>query len=1256
MPPHPGRDQAWLISRVHLAWAARYIYHGFWTPLQHNDLPTCPKRLCAEPELFAKAEAAWAKELAGSRKGGPNVIRSVWWQVAKAEIIEGSIYSAVSGLANTVGRPLFLRWTLLAMDPTNGYSLGAGLGYAGGLIAMMWLEGFTKAQAIQIVGADAPTLAASATMHLLGKKAVSISTGAGKAGAETALVGNDLIRSTQLLVFAGMLVIAVFALVGGFIFLLVDVGAVALSGILVFVLQLFITGSAATASKKYAKAMLTAADTTTAAIREMVDGAKVVKLQCWEQSYKSLIQKRREAELIQLRRLRLIKVAILGLGRCAPILANCVTFCVYWLTSGQLTAATIFPAMQVFQSMRVPFIIIPVAIPTLMQIGVSGKRLSAHLALPDQPAVNPIGGEDAANAAEKGGSDDGDVKLVVDDASLGWPKAVADEKEAAAAKTTAAAAAASKSTSTKSETYSNGTADTAEPPPPPTPAYTIPLNGTSLTVRGSELVAITGPVGCGKSTLLAACWGEAAILSGRLEVRSTADIGVIFQRPFVIGGTVLENILMGRPFDEERMAQTLRECALEEDMKQLPDAEKTHVGERGVTLSGGQQQRIAVARALYSRPQLLLADDPLSAVDARTQAVLLSTFTAFARGSGRAIMCSLNQPHHLNAFDRVVKIADGVATAGKAPTTTIAAPSDDTVDALPEAAPPPASAPAPAPEAAKASAPPAAKEAAAPSKAGAAEAKKSGGFDGKLISRYLSAMGPHVVTLYYLVLACSYSMYVIGDLHLTFWVGESRTPRLLNGTLATEADEQDNSLRYLAVYVSCSIGHVCFLVLSSTIWAYGGVRASRSLHSGTINRLAFAPLWWYDDTPSGRILSRYTSDIGIVDMQLSEEGDNFGQISMMCASLTGVMLVSSPVVAPVICVALVGFCIATVAVDRSNREVRRLSNNSVSPIISAMHEMRNGGPLIRAMGLQSFFRKRLAGYADEWSNFNYLFKAIQGFGFHVTNYLVVMIGAAMALYLVLTREERDPSLSALTLTYSLLLPYFATTVVHHFTMLRTAMASLERLLEYLHLPQERPRSLSADPEPSVWPKEGRITFCELSIRYRPELPPAVDGLSAVIEGGQKAGVVGRTGAGKSSLVLALFRLVEASGGKIEIDGVDVSQLGLGRMRNAVTIIPQDPTLHKGSVAHNLDPFGGHSEAEMLQVLQRTQLPESMLYTEVEKAGSNLSSGERQLLCFARALLQRRPILVLDEATSNLDADSDARIQALLRSEFDRRRS
>lgn len=179
------------------------------------------------------------------------------------------------------------------------------------------------------------------------------------------------------------------------------------------------------------------------------------------------------------------------------------------------------------------------------------------------------------------------------------------------------------------------------------------------------------------------------------------------------------------------------------------------------------------------------------------------------------------------------------------------------------------------------------------------------------------------------------------------------------------------------------------------------------------------------------------------------------------------------------------------------------------------------------------------------------------------------------------------------------------------------MASLERLLEYLHLPQEEALTLPADPEATAWPSCGKVEFKQLCVRYRPTLPNAVDGLTASIEGGQKAGIVGRTGAGKSSLILALFRLVEANGGSICVDGVDIATVGLERMRGAITIIPQDPTLHKGSVAHNLDPFEMHTEEELKVVLRRTQLPESMLHSEVEKGGANLSSGERQLLCFAR---------------------------------------
>ena len=724
------------------------------------------------------------------------------------------------------------------------------------------------------------------------------------------------------------------SLIGGICFLLiVDVGAVALTGLGMMVAVLIVSSKLAAQSKGYSKAMLGAADATVGALREMVDGAKVVKLQSWEPSYRDLIQRRREAELEHLRKIRLVTVVTMGMGRASPILANLVTFVVLFLTTGNFSAAVVLPTMQVFQSLRVPFIVLPMGLPMLVQIGVAAKRIATHLILPDQPPIallDPSAPEDAL--------------LAVESASLGWAKALADEVAAApppkeksgkeedkkkkkavvVGKGTLA-----KSTAVKVEMISTTTTDDASVPaepsaaapasaapasaapssaapsppasPPPTadaPAatdtaaaeeFTVPLRDVTLSVRRGELVAVAGSVGSGKSTLLAACWGEALVLKGSLRSRVVGgkDVGVMLQRPFIIGGTVLENILMGREHDAARMAAVIREAALEEDLAQLPDGERTHVGERGVTLSGGQQQRVAVARALYGQPLLLLADDPLSAVDARTQSALLATFSAFARGGqGRSILCALNQPHHLAAFDRVVQIDGTGALQEGAPPKRSAIKGDDTIDSLPGVVVSPTiaadAASKPPDEAAKKKPQGSAVSSVATSSTaqkpalGMKESKEDGGFDGSLVTTYLRSMGGHVVATYYVVLACSYAAYITGDMFLTRWIGASRPPEALlaNATLAEvqAADAQaaiqyDASLVYLAVYAGCSIVHVLLLVGSSAIWAYGGVRASRSLHSGTIGRLALAPLWWYDATPGGRIMSRFTSDIGVVDMQ-----------------------------------------------------------------------------------------------------------------------------------------------------------------------------------------------------------------------------------------------------------------------------------------------------------------------------------------------------------------------------------------------------
>jgi ABC-type multidrug transport system fused ATPase/permease subunit len=261
-----------------------------------------------------------------------------------------------------------------------------------------------------------------------------------------------------------------------------------------------------------------------------------------------------------------------------------------------------------------------------------------------------------------------------------------------------------------------------------------------------------------------------------------------------------------------------------------------------------------------------------------------------------------------------------------------------------------------------------------------------------------------------------------------------------------------------------------------------------------------------------------------------------------------------------------------------------------------------------------------------------------------------------------TREEHDPALAGLALTYAYVLPYYVSIVAALYTGARTSLTALERLLEFLKLPQEPPQVLEPEvvvstmgkgpAKDATWPPHGRLEFRDVSVRYQPGLPLVLDTVSFVVNARQRCGIVGRTGAGKSTLMLALFRLIEPAGGSISIDGVNLLELGLAKARSCTTIIPQEPVLFKGTIKHNIDPFGESSDAAMVDAIRRARLPAEILDVEVDKGGTNLSAGERQLLCFARAMLQPRRLLVLDEATSNLDRASDAAIQELVRSEFE----
>ncbi|KAK8770954.1 hypothetical protein V5799_025802 [Amblyomma americanum] len=768
------------------------------------------------------------------------------------------------------------------------------------------------------------------------------------------------------------------------------------------------------------------------------------------------------------------------------------------------------------------------------------------------------------------------------------------------------------------------------------------LHDVDLSVKNGELLAIVGPVGSGKSSLLSSLLGDLRIRSGSVDC--IEDVAYVPQCPWIQNKTVRDNILFTKSYEAKLYDKVLRACCLEKDLEILPGGDLTEIGEKGINLSGGQKQRVSLARAAYQRKNLYLFDDPLSAVDAHVGAAIFRDLIGprgLLRGVTRVLVT-----HNLSVLpdvDRIVVMRAGsIVESGtyqelkeegsvlsellkefvrkkkrkqSEPGEDSGAETDATSEAQPEK-----------------------QELNIVQK----EVVEEGSIKMRVYLNYIRHAGP--LLLFTLLF---YAAFRAIDIYNGIWLSEwSTDPLLPDGT--QNIPLRDYRIEIYAILCVCQ--SLTGFIGVALLWRVA-LSASTRLHGLMLSGVMRAPLSFFEATPSGRILNRFGKDVDQLDVQLPMVGNFFLEFLIQIVGMIVLISMNLPIFILIAVPVFVSFVLLRQVYVKSLRQVKRLESVTRSPVNNHLSETVTGLSSVRSYGVQSIFVQENDYKVDVTQNCTVN-------SLHCNYWMQIrleIIGdillLTMLLLIVTNRDNIDAGMAGLMVSYSLntIAPF--NYLIYFSTELEANLVSAERLDEYRRLTPEAPWCLSWSPDPA-WPREGALCFRSYSTRYREGLDLALNNINLDIKPGEKIGVVGRTGAGKSTMTLSLFRIVEACGGQIVVDGIDISTLGLHDLRSRITIIPQDPVLFHGTLRYNLDPTGLHNSEELWAALERAHLKDAFeeegLDFEVTEGGLNLSVGQRQLVCLARAILRKTKILVLDEATASVDMETDALVQQTLR--------
>ncbi|XP_020289981.1 multidrug resistance-associated protein 5-like isoform X2 [Pseudomyrmex gracilis] len=1241
-------DNAGLFSYVYITWMTKYLWKAYKKGLTIQDLPSISIYESCEYNAL-RLDVLWQQELT---KNGPNAasFSMVAWRFVRTRVCVACCLLSCSLIFGFISPTILMRKILDHVEsPEENFWDG-----------MKWVLLLTLCDSLRAffftwtwnMNYKTGLRLKAACTALLYKKIIRLNNLGNKSTGEVInLFCNDSQRLFDVIIYGPMIISGPIVISCGVGYVLWFFEPIAIVGMIAFISFYPCQYLISRAATYFRSKIVTITDARVRLISEILECIKLIKMYSWERYFGRKLLDIRKQEERWLHKNAYFQSLSISLTPAVPVISAIVTFLSHVASGSGLTAAQAFPMTTLYGNLlRLALTSLKDTTRYFISALIALRRFKDVLLLEEcnYPASKPIVRSQAVAIANG--------TFVCDSMKLQTDASVSNKKKK------------------KIATIADNPMELESLSQPTQEAkYVEVLSDIHFGAPKGKLVGICGHVGSGKSSLLLAALGQLRMTKGQILREGTC--AYVSQQAWIINGTVKENILFGENFDARRYYYTVTICDLKDDLNMLPGGDDTEIGERGINLSGGQKQRVALARAYYANRDIYFLDDPLSAVDAyvgsyifenlileglRNKSVLFVTHNIqFLKRCDEIYMMSEGRIVEHGTHEDLMRLDREYASMVKS--SIIAAEENTSAERSTEARQ----------NIVSASTSQNSRHIENTEKEklnkGAiltvTEKAETGAVKLHTYHTYVHATGGYLMAIFvFLMFFLNVGSSAFSTWWLALWIkaggGNVTVPGSNDTTYSDNINANPDFSYYKNIYAACIAVILLTSFLRGFAIMFATIRASTALHNSFFHKIINSPLQFFETTPSGRIQNIFSRDVDEIDNYLPISIENMVQNIFTCSfAILFICAVLHWFILPLFVFGVL-FFIVSKFFRIGMRDLKRMENVSRSPVVSFVTTTIQGLNTIHAFQKEKNFLYRFEELFNTNNLCQYLCQAAMRWSSVRLDSLVIASSCIIALFVIWFKNEISPAFAGLAMAYATQMTGIFQYTVRLMSETEMRFISVERISHYLRTLRREGASKTVTVKPDDnWPSRGKIEFKAVQLRYREELPLVLVDVSFSIKAGEKIGIVGRTGSGKSSLIVALYRLVEFCEGVIEIDDVDISKIELDVLRNRLSIIPQDPILFSGTIRSNLDPFKRHNDGDIWSALEKTQMKDKVslmpgnLDASVGFGGNNMSVGERQLLCLARALLHSTKVLILDEATAAVDPETEATVQNTLQNVF-----